>query len=293
MSNQISILLALINALLWGVAPVLFKKSYAKLPPTVSYVFDGLIGGTLIMLPYALLSNKIDYQFLPHSIFLTMLYSLTYLMFLFAFSLGKVGIVAVIIELNPVFTLLFGLLFFNQYLTPQQIGLILLILVFSIKLCAITEKANILQFKKYLSKTWFLFSILTAILIGFGDNLLNKSADLYNNYTTTLAIYFSQLIIILAFVVFKNKVFINQYTKTIRHKKFVLPIFLGSICMNIGAIAFYVAFEKGSAPIVSAVSGISPVFTLTLSYFVLKEKLQKNQIFLIASILVLVYFLSQ
>lgn len=293
MANQVSVLLALLNALLWGIAPVLFKKSYAKLPPMVSYVLDGLIGGTLIMLPYALFSNKVNYGYLPHSIFLTTLYSLTYLMFLFAFSLGKVGIVSILIEINPVFTLLFGLLFFNEVLTAPQILIILLILLLSIKLGAITEKAKIMQFKKYLTKPWFLFSVLTAVLIGIGDNLLNKSADLYNNYTTTLAIYLSQLIIIVLFIIFRKNDFFSHYKKTINHKKLLFPILLGSVCMNIGAVAFYVAFEKGSAPIVSAVSGISPIFTLVLSYFVLKEKLLKSQIFLIGIILFLVYLLGQ
>lgn len=292
MDYQVSILFALLNALLWGMAPVLFKKSYSKISPFISYLIDGLIGGTVVMLPYAIFSGFVDYANLPNAILLTVLYSLTYIMFLFAFSLGKVGIVSVIIEINPVFTLILGQLFFQQYLPIHKIFIILFILILSINLGAITEKAKLNEFRKYLTKKWFLFSILTAFLIGFGDNLLNKSVDLYNNYTTTLAIYLSQLFVIGAIVIFRFSFVKKQLVKTFHNRKLVPSIILASFFMNIGAVVFYLAFEKGSAPMVSAVSGTSPVFTLLLSYILFKEKLKLSQMGIIALILVLVWMLG-
>ena len=292
MDQKLAILFALLNAILWGIAPVLFKKSYIKLSPIISYIIDGLLGGTIIMLPYVIITNRVDFSNLFSSILLTLVYSLTYIMFLYAFNFGKAGIVSVIIEINPVFTLIFGQLFFQQYLEGFKILIIIGILILSLNLGAITEQVEFTNFKSYLTKKWFLFSILTAVLIGIGDNLLNKSVDLFNNYTTTLAIYLSQIFIILFLFLIKRNYVLNQVSKTFKNKKLLPTIILASLFMNIGAVVFYVAFEKGSAPMVSAVSGTSPIFTILLSYIIFKEKIKYNQLILIFLILVLIWMLG-
>jgi drug/metabolite transporter (DMT)-like permease len=286
MNTGIAIIFALLTAIMWGLGPVLFKKAYSKVSSYFSYSFDGLTGGTLLMVPFAVMGG-VEWSKLGQAIVFTLPYSITYLMYLRAFDFkeSKTGVVSAVLQTYPVFTLLGAYALHIDRLNPNQY-LTIMIIIFATTILALSEEgAQIKDIFKNTKQKWFLFSFLTSILMGLGDIVLDKGIDYYNPFTSIIAIYITQLFIIMFLLLLRSKETIKEFKETIKTKSLALSLFLASVFMTLGAITFYLAFEYGPASLVSPIAGISPVFTVIAAAIILKEKITKIEFTLIGVIL--------
>lgn len=201
----LSILFALVTAVMWGLGPVLFKKSYEKVSAYFSYSFDGVFGGTLLMIPFALILG-VEWSKIFLATIFTLPYSVTYLMYLKAFEFkgSKAGVVSVILQTYPIFTIFATVILGHDALKLGHYVSILVIISATVMLAATEEQTSFTDIIKNGKTRWFKFSLITAILIGLGDIILDKGIELYSSGTSIMAIYITQIIVILALAFMKE-----------------------------------------------------------------------------------------
>ncbi len=292
MNLQLAVFYSLLTALLWGVGPVLYKKFYERFSSYFGYLVDAAFGSTLVLLPYALIGRP-DYAQLPAAMLMTGLYSVSYLMFLIAFEFGKASLVSVITQTYPIYTIVLALSVGGERLLPFQLGLVISILLASILVSAVEEGLTSKAMIRNLRKPWFVFALLTSLVIGVGDYLLNESVEAHNVYTATLAIYLSQLVVCLALSLALPKRIAREFRKLRVNRAYLWSGLPASLAMSLGAPAFYKAFDHGPAALVSTVSSVSPIFVVLFASLWLKERVSALQFLLVFVIVGLVAVLSQ
>ena len=135
--------------------------------------------------------------------------------------------------------------------------------------------------RRNLQKPWFLFALLTSVVIGVGDFFLNESVEAHNVYTATLGIYLSQLILGLGLVAFMYKRFRRELRGLVHNRAYLWSGLPASLAMSLGAIAFYKAFDHGPASLVSPMSSVSPIFAVAFAHVWLKERVNTVQFLLV------------
>ncbi len=283
-----AIALSLLTAFLWGLAPVFYKQFYKRCSSYMSYIIDACFGSLLILLPFALLGSP-EYSRLGSAILLTAPYSLSYLFFLMAFEYGKVSLVSVVTQTYPIFTLGLAITLGSESLAVTDIGLILLLVFSTMFIGLLVKEQKEQQADAY---TWFILSLLAAFFLGFGNFFLDESVSSYNLYTTTLAIFLSQLLMGAVLLIILRKQMLTDFKILRTHPVLVRSALWGSIAMSVGAVSLYKAFELGSASLVSTVSSLEPIFTLVFAALLLRERLSTVQWLLIGVAFTALFFLA-
>lgn len=277
--TQTPIFLALIAAVLWGAGPVLYKRFYERYTAGFGYLLDALCGSTVVMLPFAL-SGEPDFARVVDAMWLTAPYSVAYLMFLYAFELGRVSAVSVIVQTYPIYTVFLALSLGNEQMRPLKVGLVVAIVLASVLMSALDNDFSPGRLWKSLRERWFVVALLTALLSGVGDFYLNASVERHNVHTTTLAIYLTQLIGCVVLTLLRRKRFTSDLRSLASNRACLSAGLLASLMMSLGAVACYSAFDAGPASIVTPVSSASPIFALALAGAWLKERVSATQIVL-------------
>ena len=270
---QIAMLLSLTSACLWGLGPVLYKQFYMSCSAYFSYILDAIFGSCLVLLPFALMGQP-EFRHLHTAMLLTAPYSLAYLLYLRSFELGEVGQVSVVVQSYPVITMLLASAFGTEAVGLFQLGLMLIVVFAAMAIALAGEgfgaSANL--------KQWFVLACMTALLLGTGDFLLDRTVASYNVYTMTLAIFLTQLLISAALLFFFRQKMTDELAMLRLRPALLWRGLSASLAMSFGAIAFYKAFEFGSVVVVSSLASLEPVFALALAYILLGEKLNRVQL---------------
>ncbi len=127
--------------------------------------------------------------------------------------------------------------------------------------------------------------VMVALLWGSGDILATLAARRLNTFKTT---FISQSASLLALLVVGAALFWRghiPFTQTTITLSALIGIFTG-LCATLGYFALYRALEIGPIAIVGPLTATSPIFTLILSAFILKEHLTlERKAFVIIGIL--------
>ncbi len=263
------ILLAVLSALLLGVANVLLKKSYKDFSPSISFfIFSvlSLIGwGSLGLILGVDFSNPL-YGLLIGIVSAVLGQAL----YIYVLSKGELSITATIIASYSIYTILLSILFNHERLSQPALLMVALAILGTL-LVSFPEKGSFNKSDLKRIKL-ILLAVIVSIGIGASDVLakyyINNSSDGSFLFYVAIAQVFVSLVYLRM-----DKEPLSQFSNIMsKLKEYQYPL-LGSLFVSVSTMCFFTAFNHAQASIVSPINSSSPVLTVLLSIFFLKERL--------------------
>jgi bacterial/archaeal transporter family protein len=266
------ILLAFLSALLLGVANLLLKKGYKDFSPSVAFfIFSvfSLVGWGILGLILG-----VDFTNPLYGLMIgTVSAILGQALYIYVLSKGELSITATIIASYSIYTILLSIIFNNESLSQGALIMIGLAILGTLIVSA-PEKGSFSKsdFKRI---KLILLAVIVAIGIGASDVLakyyINNSSDGSFLFYTSIAQVFVSLVYLKM-----DKEPLDQFRGILsKLKEYQYPL-LGSLFVSISTMCFFTAFNHAQASVVSPINSSSPVITVLLSVFFLKEKLTKK-----------------
>ena len=202
---------------------------------------------------------------------------LSWLCYFKALQLGNVNKVTPIDKSSTILTMILAMIFLGEKITILKIISIILI---GIGTYLMIEKKN--DNKQAKDNKWLIFALgsavfasLTSILGKIGINAVES------NLGTAIR---TIVVLIMAWVV----VFITKKQNEIKEidKKSWKFLLLSGLTTGLSWLCYYKALQDGEASIVVPIDKLSIIITISFSYFILKEKLNKKS--LIGLILIII-----
>jgi len=182
-----------------------------------------------------------------------------------ALQLGKVNQVAPVDRSSLVLTMILAMLFLNEAVTVLKIIALIAIgigtLLMTLKKRETGQSAS--------NRQWLIFAILAAVFASLTSILAKVGIqDVESNLGTTIR---TIVVLVMAWMM----VFVARKQNALRHidKKNWLFICLSGIATGGSWLCFYHALQSGPASVVVPIDKLSIAFTITFSFFILKEKL--------------------
>jgi len=182
-----------------------------------------------------------------------------------ALQLGKVNQVAPVDRSSLVLTMILAMLFLNEAVTVLKIIALIAIgigtLLMTLKKRETGQSAS--------NRQWLIFAILAAVFASLTSILAKVGIqDVESNLGTTIR---TIVVLVMAWMM----VFVARKQNDLRHidKKNWLFICLSGIATGGSWLCFYHALQSGPASVVVPIDKLSIAFTITFSFFILKEKL--------------------
>ncbi len=273
------IIYALLAAFFAGITAVFAKMSVSDINSSFSSSLR-----TIIILIFFLILVMIKNLFVEVTnidiktfIFLILSGISTTLLWIFYFKalkLGNVNSVASIDKTSIVITLLLSSIFLSEKITLVKI-------ISSILIIGGTFIMNKKESKEEDNK-WLIYAILTAIFTStttiFGKIGLEKINTILSTFIRTVIVF----IIIWIFVISTKKY--KDYKKLkLNDIKYII---LSGLTTGLSWLCYYAALQKGEASLVFPIEKLNIVFTVIFSCILLKEKINKKEIFGLLSIVI-------
>ena len=273
------IIYALLAAFFAGITAVFAKMSVSDIDSSFSSSLR-----TIIILIFFLILVMIKNLFVEVTdidmktfIFLVLSGISTTLLWIFYFKalkLGNVNSVASIDKTSIVITLLLSSIFLSEKITLVKI-------ISSILIIGGTFIMNKKESKEKDNK-WLIYAILTAIFTStttiFGKVGLEKINTILSTFIRTLIVF----IIIWIYVISTKKY--KDYKKLkLNDIKYII---LSGLTTGLSWLCYYAALQKGEASLVFPIEKLNIVFTVIFSCILLKEKINKREIFGLLSIVI-------
>lgn len=255
---------AMAYCLLVSVAGIVFKKSLDILPSSILYAFTAIFGliiwsifayvrgitltGIVSLIPIALVSAIFSEAY-PYYIY----------------TKGEISLIRPIFSTYSAFTILFSWIFLGERLLTHQFILVLFII-----LGILIVNLEFKEIKTNGIKT-SLWALSGAICVGISDTISKGGIDHFSINDFLFALSLVQIPVAFMFLLLernkiKNKAFLKY------KKDYALFCFAG-IMFTVAQILFWLSFENTFASIASPLTSISPIFTIILARFLLKENL--------------------
>ena len=273
------IIYALLASFFAGITAVFAKMSVSDIDSSFSSSLR-----TIIILIFFLILVMIKNLFVEVTnidmktfIFLVLSGISTTLLWIFYFKalkLGNVNSVAAIDKTSIVITLLLSSIFLSEKITLVKI-------ISSILIIGGTFIMNKKESKEKDNK-WLIYAILTAIFTStttiFGKVGLEKINTILSTFIRTLIVF----IIIWIYVISTKKY--KDYKKLkLNDIKYII---LSGLTTGLSWLCYYAALQKGEASLVFPIEKLNIVFTVIFSCILLKEKINKREIFGLLSIVI-------
>lgn len=137
------------------------------------------------------------------------------------------------------------------------------------------------------SPAWLLYSLLTIVLWGVWAAISKAISDDINAYTNQ--VLFSIGLLPVMIVVYRSP----RLAGGANRKRGIFYAFITGILGGTGNIAFFRSLMSGGkASVVVPATSLSPVITVLMSYFVLRERMTASQKIGLVLALVAIYLLS-
>lgn len=265
------VLLALIPFFTWALGDVFGTFASRKVgnisTSTVFILFSFLL--CTLYLPFA--GNVTSWSFVTVAFLLGGAYIVGLFAYFHALEIGNASLVGAIAGSFSVVVVILSVIFFHDKLSIIQIMGVLLCLGGIILASFHFEDLKQKSLKKYLSDPGILLSLLTFLSWGVYFTFIRIPVEhvgwFWTLYPSTF--YFLPLL-------FFNP--IRKQLKRLYHSQgTVIFILLMTLSGRIGDVAYNLAITKGVSSILGAIAGSSPIFFVTLAYFIFKEKLTKQQ----------------
>ena len=285
MINQIYFgeLAALIAALCWSIAVIIFKSASEELSPFLITAIKNTIALCCFMIFFSLFDipiwyngfNSVDYI----KIIISGCLGMGFGDVLFIYALSKIGAnrVAIINCFEPAVIYFFSIIMLGIILTVQQfLGFIIVI----ISLLIITYEKDKYDIEPLIKKQGMLIMIFAILMSSFGIVLIKPVLQ-----KTTGSIFIQLWVtvfrllpgFIIAWIIFlfqKNK---KNLLLPLKTPKVLWKIFISSIFGTFVALSFWIIGYANidKPPIASIIGQTSSIFIIILSIIFLKEKISK------------------
>lgn len=202
---------------------------------------------------------------------------LSWLCYFKALQLGNVNKVTPIDKSSTILTMILAMIFLGEKITILKIISIILI---GIGTYLMIEKKN--DNKQAKDNKWLIFALGSAVFASL-TSILGKIGinGVESNLGTAIR---TIVVLIMAWVV----VFITKKQNEIKEidKKSWKFLLLSGLTTGLSWLCYYKALQDGEASIVVPIDKLSIIITISFSYFILKEKLNKKS--LIGLILIII-----
>jgi drug/metabolite transporter (DMT)-like permease len=267
---------ALFSALFWGCADFLAAFASRKVGDKVAVLWASVSGCIFSVIYFLFIFSSLDYTKIPGHlsvlILISMLQATAYLSLYKALCEGKAGIVMPIIGSWSIITVILSLIFLHERLSLLQF--IAFILIVSGVILLSFDIKEILHGKKIVVMKGIMAAFISMISFGLSFFLTTSVTKDLGWFLPVLLYRLIALVILVFYLrMFKKK---EKLLPERKYMKILIPIGI----FDIGAFfAFSIGLFSSQASIVAPISSTSPLFTMILAYFFLKEKLTKIQIF--------------
>ena len=282
---------ALLAALCWSIAVIIFKSVSKELSPLLITALKNTIAlcffiSTFILFDIPLWHSgfeKIDYL----KIILSGCLGMGIADILFITALSKIGAnrVAIINCFEPAVIYLFSIMILGIALTAQQfIGFSIVI----ISILIISYEKDLIEINPKIKLRGIITQIFAVILSSFGIVLIKPILTIVNNdiklqlWVTVFRLVPGFLVTWIIFMFSKNKlILLKPLKKSIIIWKILISSGLGTFMALSFWIIGYANIEK--PPIASIIGQTSAIFILILSYLILNERLTKLRLISIST----------
>lgn len=264
--------LGLLTSLLYSFQQFFARKGLEKID---KYLF--LIFGNLIMLS-VLFSLALTFGFITPSfkiilviLFMGFIGALALLSLYKSFEIGKLAIISPIVNSFPLITIILSLYFFNEKISYLQSVSIILIIAGIFFISFKYEDIKKLKFK--FADKGIIFALVTCL--GWGVYTFLQKPVVNEVGPVLASFYIESSVLFFSVIIFFNKI---SSKKKLRFDIIgVKYLFLSAICITLAVLSFNFAITNNAVSLVSALSGLTPIFAFILSYIFLKEKTNFNQ----------------
>jgi drug/metabolite transporter (DMT)-like permease len=268
-TNKPLVYVALIFSMLfWGASFILTKVAFTVLGPITTVLFRLLISAAFLWTACKLMGKMQKVEPKHYKTFLLLAFVEPFMYFIgenFGLTLVSSTVAAVLVATIPLFTPIAAYFFLKERFSFTNI---LGIMVSIVGVVMVLLKNDLSLVASPLGIAFMMFAVAAAIAYSM---LISKFADKYNVYTivtwqsTLGAIYFLPLFFIMEF---KN-LNINLITPQVFGAISGLAVF----CSSFAFLLFAWGIQKIGISKANIFSNMIPVFTATIAYFTLGEKL--------------------
>lgn len=281
-----TILFAILYAIFVSLGKNVLRLSFKEFPPSVGFFLETLFG-ICIWVPFAFAVGVefADVINIFPIVLISAILSEAYPFYMY--SKGKLSIIVSVFATYSVYTLIFSHLFFGERLTVELYIFIAMCIV-GIFILSMPDK------KDLVNKRSALYSILWAtsgaIAVGFSDSI---SADRINSTSIGAFMFclaFAQLPVSIGYLFAEKQTPLQVVNVKREFAKYKFAILSGGL-IALAQLFFWLAFEGSLASITSPITSSQVMFSVLLSFIILKERLTKRQylgIFIIATSVILI-----
>jgi len=279
-------LAALIAAICWSVAIVIFRSASQELSPFLITSLKNTIALILFIITFKLFNiYPVDNIFSSYDyirIIISGALGMGFADVLFIYALSKIGAsrVAIINSFEPAVIYFFSIALLGTILTLKQFSGFIIVVV---SIIAVSYEEDSYDINPRIKKNGMLLQIIAVILSSFGIVLIKPVlSKVHGNINAQLWITAIRLIpgFIIAWIIFlfqKNKI---KLLEPLKKSKNLWKIILSSILGTFIALSFWIIgysyIEK--PPIASIIGQTSVIFITILAWLTLNEKISKKRL---------------
>ena len=256
-------LLLILLSLIWGISPILIKKSLVSLNPFEIGALR-LTFASISLLPFIFYNlkevRKKDYLILLISGIVGNL--LPYFLYPIAQTQIDSNTSGVLTSLTPFFALIIGILFYKQKATKNNLLGLLIGFIGTATLILFSSKSHALE-----SNVFGLFVILATLLYGINLNLIKHYLNHLKPITTTSFSIVSILPFAL-YILFDKTPFFEHLKDFEQHKdQFLYVLTLGVLSTSVATIIFYHIIKIKDTVFASMVTYLMPIVAIFIGIF--------------------------
>ena len=284
---NLAIFLALVTFFGWGTGDLFTIVATRRIGASLTTFWVFFLGFLISLLVLPFVPHEIDKITLPllaFNIFLGILYVSGNVLISEAFRISSAPLVGIIIQAFPAVVLVLSALVFKDVITPTQ-SIFIIVIFTGVLLCSV-DLGKLKKSEKILDKG----TILALIAMVFLSVYFTFTRILINAYEWFLPnlIATACFPIILIFIRKRKEKFFFP-----KESKVLVSVFMVGLLIRSGDFALnYGLSLPNASSIVAPIAGAAPILFVTLSYFIFKDKLTRQQVFGIATTLVGIILLT-
>jgi drug/metabolite transporter (DMT)-like permease len=247
---MLGIIIALLSAVLVGIAMIVIRKSYKELHPSVAYLWDSLFG-VLIWIPMGIIfGGNIEeaIQCIGYAIISAIL---SEALVFYAFSKGNLSITSILVATYPVYTIIFSFVINNELLTTWQLFAAVITILGTLFVCMEKQKEKV---KKIIAISSVIIPLITAISIGLSDTLTKGIINETSSFSFLIAIGIVQVPISIIYFKLSKQKFRETFKDLKENKKNYKYAIWGGLLNIIGTALLLISFNYTLASIASPIT---------------------------------------
>lgn len=254
---------AIIAGIIWGLSGIFVK--YLNLPPTTVTFFRLAVPTFLLLLFFVIKKIKLFHGNNKLILLASTLNAVRVYLYTVGFTFASIGNAIIILYTWPIFTIIFGIVFLKEKVSPRTFFLIFIALV-GTALIYLNKEFSFSD-KNFIGMTAMLIS---AIIYALTVIIFKNESEKYSKYE----IIFYQNVV--GFLIFIPFIFINKPLPTLSQTS--IGILYGALIGLVGFIFFFSALKKLKASTVSFLSYVEVISAIVFSVIFFQEAITWNMV---------------